>query len=516
MSRKSLRISKQLDHASIALDDPQLIIRNELRNYITRQQALRKRILNYVLRSLGVAVVLFLAYVYIPKIVAFIHYQIRYAATFSRVDVINRNTNVIKLGALSQLPVDSFKEYEFNGEKAATDTTRIAVLIHRYNTDFYGKVNNLSAQYEQRLLAYILQNGYSNNDYCTLDRNLVEDSTKTLRSFILSKVYGEDQSSDYFNPIIDELSQSIVLYQQRFDVALNRQLNDETIKAIRKQVVEKKIAAKAVEPMIDLAVQYCGENPESIAEVVYYRRKIDDFQLELDLRLSLLYMAIGKDYKVRGDSQNFGWLKGGYKGKTFIKDRSAPEKYSEYYKRLTANLSSYHSLLADAREIFDQVALEEWHLRIDNPLKIGLKVKDVGLYGARRKTRNGDYYEHRGIDLIAKEGTPVYAVQDGFVTNVESSNNGGNLIEIWHDSNVTSVYAHLKNGKLWHEMLNRFKSEGPFWVSKQNAIAHVGLTGNIPEDSAQYGYAHLHLEIREYNRYKNPFLLLNQQITVFH
>jgi len=42
------------------------------------------------------------------------------------------------------------------------------------------------------------------------------------------------------------------------------------------------------------------------------------------------------------------------------------------------------------------------------------------------------------------------------------------------------------------------------------------MTGNIPEDSDQYGYAHLHLEIREYNRYKNPFLLFNQQILVIH
>ncbi len=65
-------------------------------------------------------------------------------------------------------------------------------------------------------------------------------------------------------------------------------------------------------------------------------------------------------------------------------------------------------------------------------------------------------------------------------------------------------------------MQNRFDSEGPFWIGNNEVIANIGMTGNIPEDSDLYGYAHLHLEIREYNRYKNPFLLFNQQILVIH
>ncbi len=517
MNRKNSRLSRQLDQGSLALDDPQLIIRAELKNYIARKQFVRKRILVYVSRGLAGLLIIILAYFYMPRIIASITFGVRYIFTFSMVNVVQKNVNVIKSSALSQLPQVSFKEYEFADNQPHSDLARYAALIYRYNNDFYGKVNHLTKQYEQRLLAYISQNKFNKDDLCNLDRPLHDDTLRTLRNFILSKVYSDEQSSDYFNPIIDELNQTVLLYQQQLDEALYRPLSKETVKALRRQSVINKLDISQADPIIDVAINYCVANPVAINEVVYYNRKIREIQLEQDIRLGLLYLAIGKDYNVRGDSQNFGWLKAGYKGKTFIKDRKAPQKYGEFFNQLQTELKDFNTVLKQVRFVYNNTKLDEWHLRIGNPLRIGLKVKDVGLYGARRKTAEGGYYEHRGIDLIAEEGTSVYPVQDGFVTNVEkNTRNGGNVIEIWHDSNITSVYAHLASGELWRQMQNRFDSEGPFWIGKDEAIANIGMTGNIPEDSDQYGYAHLHLEIREYNRYKNPFLLFNQQILVIH
>ena len=93
----------------------------------------------------------------------------------------------------------------------------------------------------------------------------------------------------------------------------------------------------------------------------------------------MLYLAIGKDYNVRGDSQNFGWLTAGYKGKTFIKDRKAPQKYGELYNQLQTELKDFNTVLKKVRFVYNNNKLDEWHLRIGNPLRIGLKVKDVGL-----------------------------------------------------------------------------------------------------------------------------------------
>lgn len=507
---------RQLEPAGITLDDPQLIIRDELRNYIARKQLLRKQILLYTVRGITGLILILLAYIYMPRIIAAINFNIRYLFTRGMVSTIHKNVNEIKNAALAQLPEVSFKDYEFTNNEANSDLERYAALVHRYNNDFYGKVNHLTEQDEQRLLAYIVQNDFNIDDLCILDRHLMDDTLRTLRSFILSKVYGDDKASDYFNPIIDELNQTIRLYQQSKLETLDRPLSNETVRALRKMTVLDDLDISQPEQIVDVAIEYCTENPNAMNDVVYYDRKITELQLERDIRLGLLYLTIGKDYKVRGDSQNFGWLKAGYKGKTFIKDRRAPSKYADYYAQLLTDLKAFNSELKRVRFVYNNTKLDEWHLRIDNPLRIGLKVKDVGLYGARRKTEQGEYYEHRGIDLIAEAGTSIYPVQDGFVTNVESSRNGGNIIEIWHDSNITSVYAHLNSSQLWNLMLKRFELEGPFWIGKDEPIAKVGLTGNIPEDSDQYGYAHLHLEIREYNRYKNPFLLFNQQISVIH
>ncbi len=515
MSRKSHRLSKQLEIAGVGIDDPQLIIRNELKGYLARKQALKQKVYKYVLRGCTGLILVLLAYFYLPGIVRSIIFTFNYMATHRIVDDIQENAMVINFATLDQLPLDSFLGYEFYGEQQLTNTAKYAALIHHYNNDFYGKVNNLSEQYEQRLLAYIAMNEFNQQDLCGLHTSLIDDTSRTLEEFILDKIYNEEPGNGYFNPIFDELKQLINLYQSQYDNALRRSYAKPVIKNIREMIVTEELSIGDEDLILDAAIKYCVENPTAIDEVLYYRRKIAELRQEYDIRMGLLYLAIGRDYKVRGDGQNFGWLKAGYKGKTFIKDRNAPAMYKDYYQTLIKELDEYNSFVNESRMTFSQIKLEDWHLHIENPLRIGLKVKDVGLFGARRKSQ-GEYYEHSGIDLIAEEGTPVYPVQDGFITNVEVTTNGGHVVEIWHDSNISSVYAHLSNSETWCEMKKRFDNEGPFWVSRNDEIANVGMTGNIPEDSDQYGYAHLHLEIKKYNRYKNPFLLFNEQIIVLH
>ena len=54
------------------------------------------------------------------------------------------------------------------------------------------------------------------------------------------------------------------------------------------------------------------------------------------------------------------------------------------------------------------------------------------------------YRYHKGIDISAPIGTPVYAAADGIVIKSEYVKNGyGNLIIIKHKDDVSTYYGHL-------------------------------------------------------------------------
>lgn len=91
--------------------------------------------------------------------------------------------------------------------------------------------------------------------------------------------------------------------------------------------------------------------------------------------------------------------------------------------------------------------------------------------------RNGR--PHKGIDLAAKSGTPVYAVLDGTVVYSGTQGAYGNVVVLEHQDFVMTVYAHNdKNSVTVGEK-----------VQKGQQIATVGSTGNAT-------CSHLHFEYR--------------------
>jgi len=50
---------------------------------------------------------------------------------------------------------------------------------------------------------------------------------------------------------------------------------------------------------------------------------------------------------------------------------------------------------------------------------------------------------HKGIDLAAPIGTPIYAIGDGRIAFLGRQNGYGNMIKIIHDRQYTTVYAHM-------------------------------------------------------------------------
>ena len=93
--------------------------------------------------------------------------------------------------------------------------------------------------------------------------------------------------------------------------------------------------------------------------------------------------------------------------------------------------------------------------------------------------RGGDF--HEGVDLRAKKGTAVYAIEEGVVSYADQRLRGyGRMVLIRHAHGLSSVYAH--NSKL-------LVRKGQL-IRKGQKIALSGNTGHSKGP-------HLHFEIRE-------------------
>ena len=108
------------------------------------------------------------------------------------------------------------------------------------------------------------------------------------------------------------------------------------------------------------------------------------------------------------------------------------------------------------------------------PVKAGKEVALTSTYGWRWGKR------HRGIDLGAPTGTPVYAIASGQVLYADNGKNGfGNLIIIQHQGATSSFYAHN----------SRMKVKKGAKVRQGQLISLVGTTGRSTGP-------HFHFEIR--------------------
>lgn len=136
--------------------------------------------------------------------------------------------------------------------------------------------------------------------------------------------------------------------------------------------------------------------------------------------------------------------------------------------------------------------------KIDPPLH-----RTLYLSGNFGELRNNHF--HSGLDIKAQSGTPVYAVEDGFVSRISVSPYGyGLAVYIDHPRiGVTTVYGHLdrfapfiddivKMRQYAQESfsVNFFLKKDEIKVRKGQVIAYSGNTGSS-------GGPHLHFEIRE-------------------
>jgi murein DD-endopeptidase MepM/ murein hydrolase activator NlpD len=99
---------------------------------------------------------------------------------------------------------------------------------------------------------------------------------------------------------------------------------------------------------------------------------------------------------------------------------------------------------------------------------------------------------HRGLDIKAVLGAPLYAADSGVIVYAGPTNRGyGNLVVIDHGNGYQTVYAHLSQ---WNVTCGESVFQG-------NIIGLSGSTGNSSGP-------HLHFEVRYNGSYVNPWTIL--------
>lgn len=108
-------------------------------------------------------------------------------------------------------------------------------------------------------------------------------------------------------------------------------------------------------------------------------------------------------------------------------------------------------------------------------------------FGPRRHPVTGRWAMHRGLDLAAPRGTPVYAPVDGVVIYAARLGGYGNVVKVRHALGYETRYAHLH----------------VIHVQNGQAVARGELLGEVGTTGMSTGN-HLHYEIRRYGTPLNP------------
>jgi murein DD-endopeptidase MepM/ murein hydrolase activator NlpD len=109
--------------------------------------------------------------------------------------------------------------------------------------------------------------------------------------------------------------------------------------------------------------------------------------------------------------------------------------------------------------------------------RFGMRIHPI--YGVRAM--------HEGLDLAAKEGTPVVATADGVVTFNGSYGGYGRMVEINHGNGLTTRYA--------HNLMNKVRVGQR--VTRGQVVALVGSSGLSTS-------THLHYEVRRHGAASDP------------
>lgn len=101
-------------------------------------------------------------------------------------------------------------------------------------------------------------------------------------------------------------------------------------------------------------------------------------------------------------------------------------------------------------------------------------------FGMRFHPVFGFMRQHTGVDFAAPYGTPIHATADGVVKFIGQQNGYGNMIELRHDNEISTLYGHMS------AFLEGLKSGDK--IKRGDVIGYVGSTGTSTGNHVHYEY----------------------------
>ena len=143
--------------------------------------------------------------------------------------------------------------------------------------------------------------------------------------------------------------------------------------------------------------------------------------------------------------------------------------------------------------VMNATAVSTDNMNISPPLTDGVITSP---FGQRTDPVNGTpYSQHHGVDIAAAQGTPLYALMDGTVTEVGYEENGyGWYVVVQCTSQHQYVYAHCDS------VLTTVNQR----ITSGEVVALVGSTGKSTGN-------HLHFEWRENGKAVDPMIVLPKE-----
>lgn len=181
--------------------------------------------------------------------------------------------------------------------------------------------------------------------------------------------------------------------------------------------------------------------------------------------------------------------------KSFDELKANFKQYDYFFEAYSAVLSEYVGEYEVLEAAKDEPDKEEWvkkyGLRVFSPVAKGYSYSHYDDFGNSRSY--GYRRKHLGNDIMGNIGTPIIAVEDGYIEALGWNRYGGWRIGIrTHDKKRYYYYAHLRKDHPFNLNLK----EGDF-VQAGDVIGYLGMTGySTKENVNNITIPHLHFGIQ--------------------
>lgn len=358
----------------------------------------------------------------------------------------------------------------------------LIVIKHNHQTNFIKKnlelpeiYENLESDLQEDNSEWITINTKNNDTFSSIFKQL-NLNQQTLYSILKNNPYSKTITNIKPNQQIrllikDKVLEKIILsYSQTQLLTITKDKNNNYVSKIESKIIEQHEEFLSVK--IKKSLFYTAKNMKIPFTLIQQMSKIFEWELNFnkDIRDGDKISIVYQGYYVEDTKVNNGQI-------LAIKYESPSRKLQAIAHKNKEGTFDYYT--PDGRSLkkaFSRYPIKFTHISSSFSM-------------ARRHPILKYVRPHRGVDLAARLGTPIYATGDGYIRSIGMNRGYGNMIKITHSKDYSSIYAHLSKFQKGLKRGDR--------VRRGQIIGYVGQTGLATAP-------HCHYEFHINQRAQNP------------